>query len=71
MAHIICNIHVNHFLWMWLTFSHLLAIAYVLSRYTKRYDQRQTQTEPIEDHTYRIVIEPDNHIGGLINDDNI
>ena len=66
MAHIICNVHVNLLVWIWLLMSHLLAFVCVLSRYTKRYGQRQTQTDPIEDHLYRIVIEPDDNIGGMI-----
>ena len=72
MAHIICNVHINNLLWAWLMISHLIAVAcYILSRAKRKGENVRTQTDPISDHSYRIVIEPDNNIEFLINDGSV
>ena len=72
MAHIICNVHINNLLWTWLMISHLIAVVcYILSRAKRKGESVRTQTDPISDHSYRIVIDPDNTICFLTNDESV
>jgi len=69
MAHIICDVRINYLLWTWLMISHLIAVVrYILSPDKRKGESIRTQTEPISIHSYRIVIEPDKNIGGMVSE---